>query len=107
MVEDRAARPPARRPLLRQKPAPPKKLLERIREALEIDRQARATAGQRAVVLDGIASKEIASTDAEDQRAHSRKAPARGAEDGRLLHGASRPGGRPPRPDVDPGELRT
>jgi len=38
-----------------QKPVPPKKLLERIREALEIDRQARATAGQRAVVLDGIA----------------------------------------------------
>jgi len=40
---------------LRQKPVPPNKLLERIREALEIDRQARATAGQRAVVLDGIA----------------------------------------------------
>lgn len=38
-----------------QKPVPPRKLLERIREALEIDRQARATAEQRAVVLDGIA----------------------------------------------------
>jgi FixJ family two-component response regulator len=38
-----------------QKPIPPKKLIERIREALEVDRQARATAGQRAVVLDGIA----------------------------------------------------
>jgi FixJ family two-component response regulator len=38
-----------------QKPVPPKKLLERIREALEIDRQGRATAGQRAVVLDSIA----------------------------------------------------
>jgi two-component system response regulator FixJ len=38
-----------------QKPVPPKKLLERIREALEIDRRARATAGQRAVVLDGMA----------------------------------------------------
>jgi FixJ family two-component response regulator len=38
-----------------QKPIPPKKLIERIREALEIDRQARATAGQRAVVLDSIA----------------------------------------------------
>jgi len=37
------------------KPVPPKKLLERIREASEIDRQARATAGQRAGVLDGIA----------------------------------------------------
>jgi FixJ family two-component response regulator len=39
----------------RQTPVPPKKLLERIREALEIDRQARATAGQHAIVLDGIA----------------------------------------------------
>jgi len=38
-----------------QKPVPPKKLVARIREALEIDRQARATAGKRAVVLDGIA----------------------------------------------------
>ena len=38
-----------------QKPVPPKKLLERIREALEIDRQARAAGAQRAVVLDGIA----------------------------------------------------
>jgi two-component system, LuxR family, response regulator FixJ len=39
----------------RQKPVPPNELLERIREALEIDRQARATAGQHAIVLDGIA----------------------------------------------------
>jgi two-component system response regulator FixJ len=39
----------------RQKPVPPKKLLERIREALEIDPQARATAEQHAIVLDGIA----------------------------------------------------
>jgi two-component system, LuxR family, response regulator FixJ len=39
----------------RQKPVPPKKLLERIREAVEIDRQARATAGQHAIVFDGIA----------------------------------------------------
>jgi two-component system, LuxR family, response regulator FixJ len=38
-----------------QKPVPPKKLLERIREALEIDRQVRATAGEREVVLAGIA----------------------------------------------------
>jgi two-component system, LuxR family, response regulator FixJ len=38
-----------------QKPVPPKKLLERIREALEIDRQARATAGQHAIVFDDIA----------------------------------------------------
>ena len=38
-----------------QKPVPPKKLLERIREALEVGRQARATAGQHAIVLDGIA----------------------------------------------------
>ena len=40
---------------LRQKPVPPNKLLERIREALEIDRQARATAGQHAIVFDDIA----------------------------------------------------
>jgi two-component system, LuxR family, response regulator FixJ len=39
----------------RQKPVPPNKLLERIREALEIDRQARATAGQHAIVFDDIA----------------------------------------------------
>jgi two-component system, LuxR family, response regulator FixJ len=39
----------------RQKPVPPKKLLERIREAVEIDRQARATAGQHAIVFDDIA----------------------------------------------------
>ena len=32
-----------------QKPVPPKKLLERIRAALEIDHQARATAAQRTV----------------------------------------------------------
>lgn len=38
-----------------QKPVPPKKLLERIREALEIDRLARAAGAQRDVVLDGIA----------------------------------------------------
>jgi two-component system response regulator FixJ len=38
-----------------QKPVPPKKLLERIRDALEIDRQARATAAQRTVVVDSIA----------------------------------------------------
>ncbi len=38
-----------------QKPVPPKKLLERIREALEIDRQARAVAAQRALVVDAIA----------------------------------------------------
>ena len=38
-----------------RKPVPPKKLLERIREALEIDRQARAVGAQRAVVLEGIA----------------------------------------------------
>ena len=38
-----------------QKPVPPRKLLERIREALEIDRLARAAGAQRAVVLDGIA----------------------------------------------------
>jgi hypothetical protein len=31
------------------------KLLERIREVLEIDRQARAVAAQRAVVVEGIA----------------------------------------------------
>ena len=39
-----------------QKPVAPKKLLERIREALEIDQQARAVAAQRAVVVDAIAS---------------------------------------------------
>ncbi|HZT10310.1 MAG TPA: response regulator [Actinomycetota bacterium] len=39
----------------RQKPVPPNKLLERVREALEIDRQARATAGQHAIVFDDIA----------------------------------------------------
>ena len=57
----------------RQKPAPPEKLLERIRQALEIGPQARATAGQHAIarltprqrqVLDQVAlgssSKEIA-----------------------------------------------
>ena len=38
-----------------QKPVPPKKLLERIREAFEIDRQARAAGARRAAVLDGIA----------------------------------------------------
>lgn len=38
-----------------QKPVPPKKLLERIREALEIDRKARAVAAQRVAVLDGMA----------------------------------------------------
>jgi two-component system response regulator FixJ len=38
-----------------QKPVPPKKLLERIRAALEIDRQARAVAAQRALVVDAIA----------------------------------------------------
>ena len=38
-----------------QKPVPPKKLLERIREALEIDKQLRVTGAQRAVVLDSIA----------------------------------------------------
>jgi two-component system response regulator FixJ len=38
-----------------QKPVPPKTLLERIREALEIDRQARAVAAQRAAVADRIA----------------------------------------------------
>jgi two-component system, LuxR family, response regulator FixJ len=39
----------------RQKPVPSKKLLERIREALEIDPQARATVEPRAVILGGIA----------------------------------------------------
>jgi two-component system response regulator FixJ len=39
-----------------QKPVPPKKLLERIREALEIDRKARAVATQLADVADGIAT---------------------------------------------------
>ena len=38
-----------------QKPVSPKKLLARIREALEIDRQARAAVEQRAVVADRIA----------------------------------------------------
>jgi two-component system, LuxR family, response regulator FixJ len=38
-----------------EKPVPPKKLLERIRAALEIDRQARAVATERAVVGDSIA----------------------------------------------------
>ena len=38
-----------------QKPVPPKKLLERIREALEIDRQARAVVAQRALVVDAVA----------------------------------------------------
>jgi two-component system, LuxR family, response regulator FixJ len=38
-----------------QKPVAPKKLLARIREALELDRQRRATAGQHTVVLAAIA----------------------------------------------------
>jgi FixJ family two-component response regulator len=38
-----------------EKPVPPKKLLERISEALEIDRQARAAAGQHAAMLDRVA----------------------------------------------------
>jgi len=38
-----------------QKPVDPKKLLTRIREALELDRQGRAIAVQRAAVLAGIA----------------------------------------------------
>lgn len=38
-----------------QKPAPPKLLLERIRAALEIDRQARAASAERAVVVDRLA----------------------------------------------------
>ena len=38
-----------------QKPVPPKELLSRIREALEIDRQARAVVAQRAPVVDAIA----------------------------------------------------
>ena len=38
-----------------QKPVAPKKLLARIREALELDRQGRATAVQHAVVLAAIA----------------------------------------------------
>jgi len=37
-----------------QKPFPPKKLLERIRAALETDRQARAVAAQRDVIVDSI-----------------------------------------------------
>jgi two-component system response regulator FixJ len=53
--------PPSVRPFtgdaidLRQKPVPQEKLIERICEALEIDPQARATAGQHAIVLPGIA----------------------------------------------------
>jgi two-component system response regulator FixJ len=38
-----------------RKPVPPKKMLARIREGLEIDRQARAVAAQRALVVDAIA----------------------------------------------------
>jgi two-component system, LuxR family, response regulator FixJ len=38
-----------------QKPVPPKKLLERVREALEIDRRARGVATEQAVVVDSIA----------------------------------------------------
>jgi len=38
-----------------EKPVPPKKLIERIREALEIDRQARGVATEHAVVVDHIA----------------------------------------------------
>jgi FixJ family two-component response regulator len=38
-----------------EKPVPPKKLLERVREALEIDRRARAVATERGVVVDSIA----------------------------------------------------
>jgi two-component system response regulator FixJ len=38
-----------------QKPVPPRKLLERIGEALEIDRRTRASAAQRAAVVDRIA----------------------------------------------------
>jgi len=38
-----------------QKPFPPKELLERIRAALETDRQARAVAAQRDVILASIA----------------------------------------------------
>jgi len=37
-----------------EKPVPPKKLVERVREALEIDRQARAVATQHAGVVDSI-----------------------------------------------------
>src|SRR6185436_4463322 len=37
-----------------EKPVPPKKLLERVREALEVDRRARATATEHAVVVDSI-----------------------------------------------------
>jgi two-component system, LuxR family, response regulator FixJ len=37
-----------------QKPVPPQKLLQRIREALEIDRQGRAVAVQRELVTDRI-----------------------------------------------------
>jgi two-component system, LuxR family, response regulator FixJ len=38
-----------------EKPIPPKKLLERVREAIEIDRQARGAATQRSVVANSIA----------------------------------------------------
>ena len=38
-----------------QKPAPPKLLLERIRAALDSDRQARAVSSERAVVLESLA----------------------------------------------------
>ena len=38
-----------------EKPVPPKKLLERIREALEIDRRARGVATEHAVVVESIA----------------------------------------------------
>jgi FixJ family two-component response regulator len=38
-----------------QKPAPPKVLLERVRAAIEVDRQARATAAEGAVVSEQLA----------------------------------------------------
>ena len=38
-----------------QKPAPPKLLLERIRAAIEIDRQARAATTERAAVIERLA----------------------------------------------------
>ena len=38
-----------------QKPAPPKVLLERVRAAIETDRQARAAATERAAVIDQLA----------------------------------------------------
>jgi FixJ family two-component response regulator len=38
-----------------QKPAPPKLLLEKIRAAIETDRQARATTTERAAVLERLA----------------------------------------------------